>query len=127
MNFHDSPPDTLIEALMLINADELRPMLPHAGVPKPLPTRKADMAEAIARRLSGGLLRAAWDCLDATQQLAVGEVLHGHGGAFSANRFRARYGKLPEAPEASDVPEKYRALCASAGTDYEWLSGFRPA
>ena len=25
------------------------------------------------------------------------------------------------------VPDKYQALCASARTDYEWLSGFRPA
>ena len=34
------PPATLSDALMLINADNLRPMLALTGVPKPLPTRK---------------------------------------------------------------------------------------
>ena len=96
MKSYDSPPGTLIEALMLVNAENLRPMLPLAGVPKPLPTRKADMAEAIARSLSGSRLRAAWDCLDETQQLAVGEVLYGREGTLHAGRFLAKYGKLPE-------------------------------
>lgn len=96
MKSYDSPPGTLIEALMLVNADKLRRLLPLAGVPKPLPTRKADMADAIAHRLSGSRLRSAWGRLDKTQQLAVREVLHGAGGAFHPGRFQSRYGKLPE-------------------------------
>ena len=96
MKSYHNHPDTVIEALMLLNADKLRRLLPLAGVPKPLPTRKADMADAIARRLSGGRLRSAWGHLDKTQQLAVSEVLHGTGGAFHPGRFQSRYGKLPE-------------------------------
>ena len=89
------PPATLADALMLINADKLRPMLALSGVPKPLPTRKAEMAQAIVRRLSGRRLREAWERLDKTQQLVVTETLHGFDTEFDPARFRARYGKLP--------------------------------
>ncbi len=89
------PPATLSDALMLINADRLRPMLALVGVPKPLPTRKAEMVRAIATRLSGGRLRETWDRLDEHQQLAVRETLHSPEGVFDPARFRARYGRLP--------------------------------
>lgn len=89
------PPATLTDALMLINADNIRPMLSLTGVPKPLPTRKADMVRAIVGRLSGSGLRQTWDRLDETQQLAVRETLHGAEGFFDPSRFRARHGKLP--------------------------------
>ena len=89
------PPATVSDALMLINADELRPMLPLLPIPKPYPTRKAEMILAIAGHLSGPRLQALWGRLDETQQLAVRETLHGPERAFDADRFRARYGKLP--------------------------------
>ena len=89
------PPATVLEALMLINADELRPMMPLLPIAKPWPTRKAEMAQAIANRLSGRRMRDAWDLLDKTQQMAVREALYNPERSFDPDRFRARYGKLP--------------------------------
>ena len=89
------PPATVSDALMHINADELRPTLPLLPIPKPYPTRKAEMILAIAGHLSGPRLQALWGRLDKTQQLAVRETLHDPERAFDADRFRARYGKLP--------------------------------
>ena len=89
------PPATVSDAPMLINADELQPILPLLPIPKPYPTRKAEMILAIAGHLSGSRLQALWGRLDETQQLAVRETLHGPERVFDADRFRARYGKLP--------------------------------
>ncbi len=91
----DPPPATLSEALLLRNVDEIRPMLAMLSIPKPHPTRKADMVKAIDRYLSGAQLRQIWECLNGTQQLAVRETLHGLEGCFSAEQFRAKYGVLP--------------------------------
>ena len=95
MRGYQLPPATLTDALMLINADNIRPMLALTGVPKPLPTRKADMIRAIVGRLSGSRLRQMWDRLDETQQMAVRETLHGAEGSFDPSRFLARHGNLP--------------------------------
>ena len=54
------PPATVSDALMLINADELRPTLPLLPIPKPYPTRKAEMILAIAGHLSGPRLQTLW-------------------------------------------------------------------
>ena len=89
------PPATLSDALMLIGVDRIRPLLTLLSLPKPLPTRKADMVKAIVDRLSGRGLRQTWDRLDKTQQLAVRETLHGADGSFDPARFQGRYGKLP--------------------------------
>lgn len=89
------PPATLSDALMLINADGIRPMLTMLSLPKPLPTRKADMVGAVVGHLAGRGLRQTWGLLDETQQLAVRETLHGADGSFDPARFRAKYGKLP--------------------------------
>ena len=65
-------------------------------VPKPRPTRKADMAKAIEGYLHGSSLRTIWETLGEHQQLAVRETLHGFGGEFDPERFKAKYGKLPK-------------------------------
>ena len=85
---------TLSEVLAWLNNDDLRVMVNWLSVPKPRPTRKADMVAAIARRLSGASLRCLWDGLDELQRLAVGEALHDPKG-YAPDRFRARYGALP--------------------------------
>ncbi len=46
---------------------------------------------------------------------------HWYGNAEESTGFKRYHRPVP------DVPEKYRALCAGARADYEWLSGFRPA
>lgn len=89
------PPATLSDALMLIGVERIRPLLTLLSLPKPLPTRKADMVQAIVDRLSGRGLRHTWDRLDETQQLAVRETLHGADGSFDPARFQGKYGKLP--------------------------------
>src|SRR5581483_7484642 len=47
-------------------------------------------------------LRAFWQQLDATQQNAVRETLYSAEGFFNAERFRARYGSLPNFGEKND-------------------------
>ncbi|MDE0001387.1 MAG: hypothetical protein OXQ29_01660 [Rhodospirillaceae bacterium] len=46
---------------------------------------------------------------------------HWYGNVERSTGFK-RYHRL-----VPGVPEKFQSLCASARTDYEWLSGFRPA
>ena len=85
---------TLAKALAALNNHDLRVMVNWLSVPKPQPTRKADMVAAIESRLGGASLRRLWDGLDELQQLAVGEALHDVEG-FEAKRFEAKYGALP--------------------------------
>ena len=85
---------TLAKALAALNNHDLRVMVNWLSVPKPQPTRKADMAAAIESRLGGASLRRLWDGLDELQRLAVGEALHDAEG-FEAARFEAKYGALP--------------------------------
>ena len=60
-----------------------------------LPTRKADLAAVIMRHLGGERLRTVWQSLDELQRAAVAEVVHSSSTAFSADRFRAKYGRDP--------------------------------
>ena len=93
---YDPPPSTVVEALQLSNAEDLRRLMNTLPVPKPRPTRKADMAKAIEGYLHGSSLRTIWETLGEHQQLAVRETLHGFGGEFDPERFKAKYGKLPK-------------------------------
>jgi len=76
-----------------MNADELRKLASLTG--GPLPTRKAELADLIAKHLEGNRLRAAWQSLDELQQAAVAEVVHSHDTHFPADRFQAKYGRAP--------------------------------
>ena len=93
----DGPrPDTnLTEVLALQSADHLRSLLNLLPRERPRPTRKAEMAAAIERRLTGELLNSLWGRLNRNQRYAVSEVLHGTDGVFHPHRFRAKYGALP--------------------------------
>lgn len=98
---YEPPPTTVVEALLLSNAEDFRALMNTLPVPKPRPTRKADMAETVAGYLRGSSLRRIWETLDEHQQLAVRETLHGVGRKFDPERFKARYGKLPKGYEGS--------------------------
>ncbi len=67
----------LSDALHLPNSEDAQRMMNWLAVPKPRPTRKAEMAAAICQRLAGDPLRRLWSNLDEIQQLAVRETLYG--------------------------------------------------
>ena len=90
-----SPDTTLPEVLALQTADHLRRLLDLLPRERPRPTRKAELAAAVERRLAGDRLNELWSRLTPIQRLAVSEVLHSSDGAFHPTRFRAKYGDLP--------------------------------
>lgn len=87
--------NTLNEALSRLTIDQLKSLmrwLPDAS----RTGRKDELVGAILKSLSGEGLRALWDSLDDTQRLAVAETVYDLDGLFHENRFRARYGRLPD-------------------------------
>ncbi len=94
------PPRTLVDTLQNQTTDTLRPMMALLSVPRPHPTRKADMVEAVAQRLEEGL-RDIWELLDEIERLAVREAVHGNG-LFDGARFRPKYGASPKGLGAAD-------------------------
>ena len=89
------PPATISEALSLLNADFLAPLMDLLAIARPRPTRKADMVRVVKGHLAGDRLRKLWARLDDTQQLAVREALYGPLGALDRRQFKAKYGSLP--------------------------------
>jgi hypothetical protein len=77
-----------------MNADELK-VLATLTKTRP-PTRKAELVDHILAYLEGDRLRTAWQCLDDLQKAAVAEVVHSSGTTFPAERFHAKYGRLPD-------------------------------
>jgi hypothetical protein len=66
-------------------------------LPDASPTGKKDqLVGAILRSLAGDGLRALWDRLDDIQRMAVAETAYALDGFFDGNRFRAKYGRLPD-------------------------------
>ncbi len=93
--------NTLNEALARLTVDQLKSLtvwLPEA----PRTGKKDELIGGIVRSLSGVGLRALWDRLDDTQRLAVAEVTHAPDGLFHGNRFRAKYGRLPDFTSKQD-------------------------
>ncbi len=95
------PGNDLPDHLNFLNADVLRQMIEPLSIPKPHPTRKADMIAAISGRLTGDFLRDLWNLLDEIEQLAVREALYDPGRELDRTRFLARYGALPAKPKES--------------------------
>lgn len=89
-----SAPATYRDALQAHTTDVLRRLMRALSVPKPQPTRKADMVQAIATRMDGDSLNAIWEQFDAQERMVVRETVH-NDGAFNETRFRAKYGSLP--------------------------------
>lgn len=87
--------NTLNEMLFRITKDRLKSMMrwlpdaAHTGT-------KDQLVGEIIRSLTGDGLRALWDRLDDTQRTAVAETAYALDGLFDENRFRAKYGCLPE-------------------------------
>jgi hypothetical protein len=87
--------NTLNEMLFRLTKDRLKSMMrwlpnaAHTGT-------KEQLVGEIMRSLTGDGLRALWDRLDDTQRTAVAETAYAPDGFFDENRFRAKYGGLPE-------------------------------
>ncbi len=77
-----------------MNTDDLKKLAALTRVK--LPTRKAELADIIARHLAGERLPTVWQGLDELQRAAVAEVVHSWSTQFLADRFRAKYGRDPE-------------------------------
>lgn len=92
----------LADGIDLYRVETVRPILKYLNLPKPWPSRKAEMIEAITARLLGDGARDLWRSLDETQQLAVREAVHGPKGGFDQDSFSAKYGKLPKGFEHPD-------------------------
>ena len=97
-----TPRPDLSTVLASQNTDGLRLMMQSLAIPKPRPTRKADMAQAVTRHLTPASLRQRWEDLAAIEQMAVREVLYGGGQDMDWAQFKAKHGGLPAGPAKGD-------------------------
>jgi hypothetical protein len=87
--------NALNEVLPRLTVDQLKSLM--RWLPDASPTGRKDLlVGAILRSLAGDGLRALWDRLDDTQRMAVAETAYALDGLFDGNRFRAKYGRLPD-------------------------------
>ena len=124
------PDATLPEVLAQQSADHLRSLLNLLPRERPRPTRKAELAAAIARRLAGDLPNDLWGRLTRIQRHAVSEVLYSTDGAFHPQRFQAKYGALPGgvATEPGREPAaSLLSLLLYAGSSYSGGTAIIPA
>ncbi len=94
-----------------MNAEDLKRLCALTG--ERLPTRKADLAQVIIRHLEGERIRSVWQCLDEIQRAAVAEVVHSSSPQFFSDRFRAKYGHVPNWGSADNYSYGHNpsALC----------------
>ena len=86
--------ESLTDALVELNtSEELGKLARLTG--SRVPTRKADLADHIARHLAGDGLRKAYDSLGELERAAVAEVVHSEGDTLEPERFLAKYGRVP--------------------------------
>ncbi len=71
------------------------------------PGPKPDLAKHILEYLEGDWLRMVWQSLDDLQKAAVAEVVHSTDTVFPADRFRAKYGRLPSFGTARREPTQH--------------------
>jgi hypothetical protein len=87
--------NTLTEVLPRLTVDQLKSLM--RWLPDASPTGRKDLlVGAILRSLAGDGLRALWERLDDIQRMAVAETAYAPDGLFDGNRFRAKYGRLPD-------------------------------
>ena len=87
--------NTLNEVLPRLTVDQLKSLM--RWLPDASPTGRKDLlVGAILQSLAGDGLRALWDRLDDIQRMAVAETAYALDGLFDGNRFRAKYGRLPD-------------------------------
>ena len=96
-----SEQQSTLDSYQRLGLEELRP-LGSLVAPEP-PTRKRDLvpflAEAMARV---EVVRRLYEALDETGRAAVQEATHGPAGRVDRERFRAKYGRLPDFGTAKD-------------------------
>ena len=85
-----------------MSADELKMLATLTKTSAP--TRKAELVDHILKHLEGDRLRTVWQCLDDLQKAAVAEVVHSSDTTFPVERFRAKYGRLPDFGSVSRWP-----------------------
>jgi hypothetical protein len=87
--------NTLNEVLPRLTVDQLKSLM--RWLPDASPTGRKDLlVGAILRSLAGDGLRALWGRLDDIQRMAVAETAYALDGLFDGNRFRAKYGRMPD-------------------------------
>jgi len=85
---------TLNEALNYLTVDQLKRLTKFIpGTVKSV--RKGALVWAVADGLLGPSLRSLWELLDEMQRMAVAEAAYSADGYFYAQRFGAKYGRLP--------------------------------
>ena len=92
-DIEDGIPTLAVALSEHMRADQLKKLASLTG--GPVPTRKVELVDVIAKHLAGDRLRAAWRSLDELQQAAVAEVVHSPDTQFPADRFHAKYGRGP--------------------------------
>lgn len=89
------PMSKLKEALARHTVDELKSLM-RCLSDMAATGKKDDLVNKIHGSLAGAGLHALWNRLDDTQRLAVAETLYAVDGVFHRDRFRAKYGQLPD-------------------------------
>ncbi len=97
---------TLAAALQNQTVDNLKKFAALVNDAETKPARKADLIAFILRHTDGELgrlrqveddpLQALWRKLDAFQQAAVAETVHGPDSRLDVERFQAKYGRAPD-------------------------------
>ena len=97
---------TLKDALESYTVENLKKL--NALFKTEKPARKSAIVDILMAQMDGDKLRETWERLDSTQQAAAAEALYAPDGRYNAERFQAKYGKLP-----------------IFGTKPNWQSGYR--
>lgn len=97
---------TLAFLLGNLTINGLKELLQHFAGKQPV-GRKELLVNALCEVMTGMQLRTVWDRLDATQRLAVAEVLYHPLGIFEADKFRAKHGRSPAFHEAVNKTSRY--------------------
>jgi len=84
----------LRDALARLTVPELKDLVSHLPGAETA-GRKDEVIERIVGGMLGPELKAIWSGLDETQQAAVTEAVHDPLGEYSAQRFRAKYQRVP--------------------------------
>ena len=124
------PDATLPDVLAQQSADHLRRLLDLLPRERRRPTRKAELAAAVERRLAGDLLDELWGRFTPVQRHAVSEVLYSTDGAFHPSRFLAKYGSLPDGVATEPGRETGASLLSLflyAGSSYSGGTAIVPA
>ena len=86
---------TVHEGLNYCTVDRIKKLLALLPI-NPKATRKAALISEVERYLLGAGLKSLWQELDDLQQAAVAETVYADEPYFRADKFKAKYGAVPE-------------------------------